>query len=628
MQPALAALLLAYARFVPGTRPICRRSADCYKRTPVTYHASRSPGGLSPRRPLKQRREIATHTMTPRSPISIERLRTLKEDRLRTDVLIPLFRALGYHDVVHNHGAQERGKDITMWKPDPLLGRENFGVVAKAGPISGRTAGKGSAGEVISQIQQCLRSPFTDPITGQNQIVKTCIVVTNGTIREESITAIRSAIGELIHHVRFIDGETLAQAVAEHLPSFSAMDHLDQAREQFKRILPNHAVAARFDETGVTLELRSAPGIEIKHPLVDGSFAFPDTEEGREALERLTRHFTHGEPVEIEGRYLESFELPPEIASVVGEGIGRGGKPSSIQLGPRQSALEVTYTVSVLSETGELAELQGVRLRAVRVGTEAVTLSNEAQKVPWHFCFTIEPRSRSFHMSLRTKLAGWNVKRQLDAVRFLAVLAHGGTLRLTDEDTGLSMGTGVLGPGTAESPGDGTVQLLEDLVLIQSRTKSELSLPNRPITEDELETIAEVYAAVSRGRVSGTPGVLRADMHRERIEDVIAIYREGVDAPPIIVTETRTAQVCGAALDLGRVVTVIRGLYVNPDEAERVRAAKQSAPHAEFYEVSLQPGEGASAERNYLKWLSPEEGAALEGRVAGPGGSDAVADPG
>jgi hypothetical protein len=48
--------------------------------------------------------------------LSEEQLKGLK-DQLRTQILIPLFRAIGYQGLDHYHDPTERGKDIVMWLP-------------------------------------------------------------------------------------------------------------------------------------------------------------------------------------------------------------------------------------------------------------------------------------------------------------------------------------------------------------------------------------------------------------------------------------------------------------------------------------------------------------------------------
>src|SRR5262252_6844312 len=101
----------------------------------------------------------------------------MNEAQLRRDVLVPLFREMGYKDVFEYHGgSQEQGKDIVMWKPEQHRDRTNFAVVAKATKITGKAAGNSGAGEVSVQIQQSFGSPFRDRVTGDERQVQECIV--------------------------------------------------------------------------------------------------------------------------------------------------------------------------------------------------------------------------------------------------------------------------------------------------------------------------------------------------------------------------------------------------------------------------------------------------------------------
>ena len=52
--------------------------------------------------------------------ITRDQLLEMDESRLRRDVLIPLFREMGFKDVFEYHGhAMEQGKDIVMWMSKP-----------------------------------------------------------------------------------------------------------------------------------------------------------------------------------------------------------------------------------------------------------------------------------------------------------------------------------------------------------------------------------------------------------------------------------------------------------------------------------------------------------------------------
>ena len=124
-----------------------------------------------------------------------EYIQSLNDIPLMQEVLIPLFRAMGFRDVTFYHGGvAEQGKDIVFWHSNELGVRRNMGVVVKAVQINAQAnIRNGTMGEVLTQIQQCFGSPFVDPITGQAQDVHECWVISSQRIQKEAISSILSA---------------------------------------------------------------------------------------------------------------------------------------------------------------------------------------------------------------------------------------------------------------------------------------------------------------------------------------------------------------------------------------------------------------------------------------------------
>jgi hypothetical protein len=117
----------------------------------------------------------------------------MKEDQLRQLVIKPLLKEMGFDDVRHNHGNHEFGKDFVMWTFNDVGVRENWAVVAKAGPVSGRTSGRTSAAEVVSQIRRALGSKFHDSETNKLCQVTKCYVIASGAIGEPARGGTNSA---------------------------------------------------------------------------------------------------------------------------------------------------------------------------------------------------------------------------------------------------------------------------------------------------------------------------------------------------------------------------------------------------------------------------------------------------
>lgn len=156
----------------------------------------------------------------------------VSEDRFTQDFLTPLFRAMGYRDVDYYHGGpSEQGKDLVMWRDDPVSSRENVGVVVKKGKINAKTTGSGSAGEVATQILQCFGDPFIDKRTGQETYVHRCFVVASGPINKDARKSITRMLKghSLEKYITYLDGDEVKRLLEKYLPHVGMLEQMRRA---------------------------------------------------------------------------------------------------------------------------------------------------------------------------------------------------------------------------------------------------------------------------------------------------------------------------------------------------------------------------------------------------------------
>jgi hypothetical protein len=230
--------------------------------------------------------------------------RQLNEADLRKEILIPLFRAMGYKDVYEYHGgAGEQGKDIVCWKLDELGSRENLALVVKATQMTGKAqVNKGTAGEVQTQIRQCFGSPYIDPVSGDDQSVHRVWVVSNKKISKESINAIKSAVAnpDLMRNVRFIDGDTLWGLIETHLP-LSMWHFIEETRKRVGTSDSHYEPQIQItgDRTSVTL-VEKFPGASEEKPItINTKFHFPSKKDAEMFEASFKKHLETGEPLDI-----------------------------------------------------------------------------------------------------------------------------------------------------------------------------------------------------------------------------------------------------------------------------------------------------------------------------------------
>lgn len=153
-----------------------------------------------------QLRHIASNTVAeivnphrPLTPQELQRKNELNryldectEDDLIEEVLLPLFRQLGFHRITnagHKDKALEYGKDIWMKYTLPTLHVLYFGIQAKKGRLnSAGMSKKGSRniGEILNQVTMMLGHEIFDPELNRRVLVDHAFIVAGGEITKQA----------------------------------------------------------------------------------------------------------------------------------------------------------------------------------------------------------------------------------------------------------------------------------------------------------------------------------------------------------------------------------------------------------------------------------------------------------
>lgn len=119
-------------------------------------------------------------------------LETCSEDELIEEVLLPLFRQLGFHRITaagHKDKALEYGKDVWMKYTLPTLHVLYFGIQAKKGKLDSAGAGKpGSANvaEIHNQVNMMLGHEIFDSELNRRVLVDHAFIVAGGEITKQA----------------------------------------------------------------------------------------------------------------------------------------------------------------------------------------------------------------------------------------------------------------------------------------------------------------------------------------------------------------------------------------------------------------------------------------------------------
>lgn len=143
----------------------------------------------------------------PLTPVEVERREKLaayldkcSEDELIEDVLLPLFRQLGYHRITaagHRDKALEYGKDIWMRYTLPTQHVLYFGIQVKRGKLdaSGATrTGNANIAEIHNQALMMLAHEIFDPESNRRVLVDHAFIVAGGEITKAARNWLANAL--------------------------------------------------------------------------------------------------------------------------------------------------------------------------------------------------------------------------------------------------------------------------------------------------------------------------------------------------------------------------------------------------------------------------------------------------
>jgi hypothetical protein len=138
---------------------------------------------------------IAAATANPHRPFSAAELKKREhlvayldgasEDTLIEEVLLPLFRQLGFHRVTaagHKDKALEYGKDVWMKFTLPTQHVLYFGIQAKKGKLDASGGSTANVAEIHNQVTMMLGHEIFDPEIGKRVLVDHAFIVSGGEI--------------------------------------------------------------------------------------------------------------------------------------------------------------------------------------------------------------------------------------------------------------------------------------------------------------------------------------------------------------------------------------------------------------------------------------------------------------
>lgn len=532
-----------------------------------------------------------------------EQFNKMKETQLQTEVLIPLFEAMGFRDVHLHQGSNEIGKDIVMWRSDAFGQRENYAVVAKAKKVTGNVRAASGVTVVKFQVEQAFGSTWNDPVTLKEHRADKCIVVSSKGITNDAITAIKASLASsnLDKLVTFIPGDELWRLVREHAPERMVVHDLRRVQQILDGLHPDYRIVAKT--TGEFYVQQKSSGSHDDEP-IKGScrIEFPDTEEGRKAHEDFKQHIKKGVGVKIPSAFVKDFSIPEVLRPVIGVTAGEG----ELKIGPNHTAKPLLVKIEFNADSGERAVLDYAHLEGI-IGTDEIALSNKTQPVPWRVELRINMPEGRFHFDFHA-VSPMNVKQALDSFRFLEVIHKGGKLRIEHIETGFPFINQRLERKGRSGENREWLRLLEKLSYIQIKTAIPISVSDEDRwTDDEVRLVWATAQILKTGKSYLRMSELPLTMHLDQLPNFLSEFGDGGLHPIAIDGDNHKIRIQETDIFLGPVLFTCEQTFLAAEELTRLQSLVDSDVGQGTVETKVVVAQGKPVTAHFKDWLQPDE---------------------
>jgi hypothetical protein len=471
----------------------------------------------------------------------------------------------------------------------------------KATAVSGQS---NVSADIENQIRQCFSEPYTDPITSTEEWINHCWVVSNKPISAQAVKLIKAGIGRAVYaeNVSFIGLDKLWELIEEHMPFQAILQKLEDIRQDFESLDTHYRLEARINRDGIQHTLvEKFPGAAQEKPLAFHiAFEFPNTEDGKAHMEALERFRETGKPVKIPITYIKSLEYPDFLKQVYPAITNEG----FLRFSPLPHPKPLLLKCEIVSDDGDRFVIDYIHLTCIQSGQKEITFTNESQPIPFKIQQVIhfDGRPSNFHMSIDLDDSP-NVHQQLLHAQLMRCTSKPHTMRFINLETGMLVASGRNETGACESPHEEIIEALAALDTLQIKSNKLVYLPERDLTDEELQDIAMLRSLFRTGTVGASLSNVFASMvitDEDRVEQTQMLQRLSSGEGLLFLEQEETLSLFGEQYTLGPIKPLSLPLtLVNWSEI------KALLDEGFCGEVKLQfvPCDDGSFTKEYLNWL-------------------------
>lgn len=276
---------------------------------------------------------------------------------------------------------------------------------------------------------------------------------------------------------------------------------------------------------------------------------FPNTQDGVKLRKSFDSHIKEGEPITLKGDVIQELKFSNWWEEWFG---GFNLKEAEIFIGESRSDRPIPITFKIIPTTGRTVSLARIDFRLIRSGTELIKFSNEHTNCPLLLNFNLRKEGKLLQGTLNYlfRHVGGDPHELLNYLDFTKAIAIGGNLLVEFHDENQSYSTN-FPPVPNTGPDPAFHELIRKLCVVQDKTGKFFKIPNQGISQQEADTIVELYEIVENGVIQYTNSTTYLELKDKALQAFFDACKQGNSIPLRFTAEDSYVELFGETIKTG-----------------------------------------------------------------------------
>jgi hypothetical protein len=168
------------------------------------------------------------------------------------------------------------------------------------------------------------------------------------------------------------------------------------------------------------------------------------------------------------------------------------------------SPWRLPVSIDFVSDNGETYTLGFVLLKLRHGGTKELTLANDHQELAFAITLILRPDDKIARFSIKAREGAYNAVQYAEILKLFSFLSQNVRVKLTSIELGIPLFEVHKEGGIVPPPDENLKLLMNYLATIQRKTRTPIFIPERDLTDEEVQNIAKLYQIVTTGKITGT----------------------------------------------------------------------------------------------------------------------------